>query len=296
MQAKTKKMHQTMLVTLILVLSACFDTNGNNSDDNSFALLLWQASSSNGSGINNCILKTASTPSGTAGADTVVSAPAQTGTGFGAAECLTNGVRGEGEFAGSLDVFSMNATGTGATVILAWDGKKITNGSGIDFVVFENAFKYISTPTKSFMEPVIVEVTQNDTTRTTNQWCGFAPDFSNTPETTYSREPGKWSNFGGITPIKYNQESNALSASAIFDQSQAGGDGFDLDNLNDGDPVSPNCSGPVRTNILSNGFQYIRLQSAGNAINPDTGMNFVSDTGGGTPDIDGVMARYIVDR
>lgn len=280
---------------MMVGVAACFEAGGGEEDMSALALALVQNGAGSGD-TNTCILKRASTPAGTAVADTVISAPAQTGVGFGAKECLTNGVRGEGSNAGSLDVFSMTSTGDGAIVILAWDGLKITNGSGIDFVVFENAFVQLGSPGNSFMEQVIVEVTENDTTRAANQWCGFAPDYTNAPETTYSRAVGNWSNFAGLTAVKYNQDSNPLSASAIFDQSQAGGDGFNLDNLSSSDSVSPNCSAGVRSSILANGFVYIRLQSATNVTNPDTAATFVSDSSGGTPDIDGVIARYTASR
>lgn len=262
------------------------------------ALLLLQNAGSPGN-TNTCITRTALTPSGTAAADTVTEAQAQTGFGTGARECLTNGVRGEGEFIGSLDAFSMAGTGPGATVILEWSGKKVTNGSGIDFVVFENAFKVLGNPTDTFLEPVIVEVTENDTTKTANQWCGFAPDYNTGgSESVFSRNAAHWIGFAGKTPVRYHQENNPLAAANIFVAANAGGDGFDLANLSDSNVFSIGCSTTVRNSIIANGFVYVRLVSATARNNPDTGSAFVSDASGlgGSPDIDGVIARYLTNR
>ena len=286
------------VVTLVAGLSGQACPAPSSRDDGAAALLLLLA----GSALSNarpCAGNAASPPAGTLVADTVTSAPAATGFGTTDKACLTNGVRGEGEFAGSVDVFSLTGTGAGAVVILSWAGKKITNGSGIDFVVFENPFKYLATPANVFMEPVIVEVSENDTTHAANQWCGFDPDFApGGAETAYSLAPAHWVRFAGITPVKYHQDNNPLFAPGIFDSTQAGGDGFDLANLSASNAFGIGCDTTIRNNILANGFVYLRLTAATSRTNPDSGSVFPQDGSaiGGGPDIDGVIGRYLVAR
>ncbi len=251
------------------------------------------SSSDSGSGTNlNCTSTTA--PGSPAFvADTVNSAPGETGSGFGDSSRAVNGICGGGTNAGSYDVFTLSQTGTGAALILEWVGKKITNGTGTDFVVFENAFRPLGSSSSVFMEAVIVEVSQDAT-----NWCGFAPDYTNTPETSYSTSPAHWSGFAGITPVLYNRDSNPLSGAAVFDQSQAGGDGFDLDNLSDDNSYGTGCSTTLRNDIRdTNGFVYVRMTAATNRTNADTGAAFLKDSGAFSgPDIDGVVGRYLANR
>ena len=177
---------------------------------------------------------------------------------------------------------------------LEWAGQKVTNGTGIDFVVFENPFYYGGNSSSVFMEAIIVEVSQDNT-----NWCGFGPDYTNGDETTYSTDPSTWSNFAGKTPVLYNRDTNALSATDIFDSAQAGGDGYDLANLSDSNAFGTGCNTTLRNDIRdTNGFTYIRLTAATDRTNADTGAAFVQDSGafGGGPDIDGVAARHLTAR
>ncbi|MCE9600266.1 MAG: LIC_13355 family lipoprotein [Spirochaetia bacterium] len=246
----------------------------------------------------NCNLLNASPPSGTSVADNVVSAPAQTGSGFRNSRCAVDGVRGTGTTQGSTDVFSLNATGTGASITLEWNGKKITDGTGVDFIVYENAFYQNENTATRFMEPIVVEVSYDG-----SRWCGFSPNYTNTPETTYSTNPAHWSNFAGIEPVLYNQDSSAMNAATLF--SSGGGDAFDLANLT---TTATTCAGVVsnagcngtdvttlRGNSASQGVRYVRLTAATACTNSDTGALFVQDSGAfsGGPDIDGVIARYV---
>ena len=199
-------------------------------------------------------------PSGVALADTVISAPGHTGSGFKNSSLAINGVCGGGLTTGSLDVYEMSATGSDATMVLEWATVRITNGSGTDFIVFENAFYVNSNPNQRFMEPVIVEVYDD----TSGRWCGFnGVDYNpGGGETVYSNNPAHWVNFAGVTPVQYNQTSNALSAAAIFDPNQGGGDGFDLSNLSGSAQFSNDCNNTARTNIQTNGFYRLRLRAA----------------------------------
>jgi hypothetical protein len=225
-------------------------------------------------------------------ADTVTLAPNHTGSGFQDKANAVNGVRGAGNGSGSGDVFSLKSTGASASIVLEWSGKRVLNGSGIDFIVFENVFQYNNTTTY-FMEPIIVEVSQDNVS-----YCGFSPDFTFSPETTYSTAATNWKGFAGITPVLYNVESNIFTGNDLYDISKTGGDGFDLDNLTSANDYNIGCNLTLRDKIKSEGFVYLRLTAATARTNADTGSNFLQDTGafGGGPDIDGVIARYRATR
>ncbi len=239
---------------------------------------------------------TSTVVSGAVLADTVTSAPnANAADSFRQPEKAINGVCGGGTGAGSLDVYTLATTGAGATLTLEWSGLKITNGTGIDFVVFENPFYQNGDANTRFMEAAVVEVQD----QITSNWCGFAPDY--TPggaETVYSQNPAHWQNFAGVTPTLYNQITNPLVGAEIFNAALAGGDGFDLANLSAADQFGNGCTATARTNILANGFIFLRIRAATALTNPDSAAAFPQDTGafGGGPDIDGVIARYAAAR
>jgi len=222
-------------------------------------------------------------------ADTVTFAPNHTGIGFQDQTKAINGVRGSGTSSGSGDVFSLASIGSGASIVLEWSGKRILNGSGIDFIVFENVFYYNNNPLARFIEALIVEVSQDNV-----NYCGFSPDYTFSPETTYSINPTYWKHFAGITPSLYNAESNLLNGNDLYDLNKTGGDGFDLENLSATNDYNIGCNTTLRDKIQSEGFVYLRLTAATARTNIDTGVSFLQDTGafGGGPDIDGVIARY----
>lgn len=232
-------------------------------------------------------------------ADTVTEAPGHTGSGFQDKAKLINGVRGGGTGAGGTDVFSLQYSSTNTPpndyVILEWSGSKITNGVGIDFIVFENGFK-VGTTTNYFMDIIIVEVS-NDLAN----WCGFNPDYVFSPETTYSKDPASWLRFAGRMPVLFHETNNnfGYDPALVFDTNNSGGDGFDLDNLSD---VSNTAGGSGCTSVLKtelqSGFTYLRLSSASSNRwkNPDTNAIFVKEAISNGPDIDGVYARYKIAR
>jgi len=225
-------------------------------------------------------------------ADTVTSAPGSGGGGqFDDPARATNGVCGAGLTAGSLDVYSLEQTGSRSVLTLEWAGKKVTNGTGVDFVVFENAFRISGSATALFMDPTIVEISRDNT-----KYCGFAPDYTGSPETSYSNNPSHWSGFAGRSAVLYNAATNVLDADALFDAAQAGGDGFDLSSLSDSNAAGTGCDTAERNALQSQGFLYVRLTAATARNNPDTGAAFVSDSASTGPDIDGIVARYLADR
>lgn len=224
-------------------------------------------------------------------ADTVKSAPGHTGSGIGNSNNAVNGVRGAGLGGGGTDVFSLAYTLANDHIILEWSGHKITNGPGIDFIVFENAFK-VSNPSTYFMDIVIVEVS-NDTIN----WCGFNPNYSFTPETTYSKNPADWPRFAGRNSVLFHETTKnfGYDPSLVFDTANSGGDGFDLDELSEvsNSAGGLGCNSSLRDE-LKNGFTYIRLSSASSVRwkNPDTNLAFLKEAISNGPDIDGVYARY----
>ncbi|MCS6984020.1 MAG: LIC_13355 family lipoprotein [Leptospiraceae bacterium] len=237
-------------------------------------------------------------------ANVVVEAPGHNCSAFCDQNKAVNGIRGSGFLNGSLDVFSLdNSSSSGACggasshLILRWAGKKIINGSGPDFIVYENGFYIGENPTNRFMDLLIVEVS-NDKTR----WCGFNPNYTHRPETIYSRDPQYWQRFAGKTPVNYNQEDSTrnYSIAELFQDNDhngegdlGGGDLFDLDALSDNNYWDTGCTASLRDELKTSGFIYLRLVPAARRINPDTGSFFVTDSMSNGPDIDGVLARYV---
>ncbi len=221
-------------------------------------------------------------------ADTVVSAPNHTGIGFQDKSKAVNGVRGAGSYSGSGDVFSLTATGEGSSMVLEWSGKRIANGVGIDFIVFENPFFLSSSSTKAFLEPTLVEVSLDNL-----KYCGFNPTYTYTPSTSFSDSVVHWNKFAGITPVLYNVETNPLTGNNLYDISKTGGEGFDLSDLVPDTNPNPTigCDSNEVSTIQSIGFVYLRLTAA-------TAKNFPANPNsfGGGADIDGVMARYRLPR
>lgn len=239
-----------------------------------------------------CLDRSAAAPAGAYLADVATSAPSDEGAGFFDSYCALNGVRGLGADNGSTDVFSLRGSGAGAAMVLEWSGRRVLNASGADFVVYENVFVYISNPALRFIEPLIVEVSEDNA-----NYCGFDPDYTHSPETSYVQDPTEWLRFAGITPVFYNQESNPLTKTQLFDGT-GGGDAFDLDNLSDSNAFATGCNTPLRDSLRSSGFAFLRLRAGTSVINPDTGSVFGQDPGafGGGPDIDGVIAASVGPR
>ncbi len=253
------------------------------------------ASGGGGGGGNDATGGTSSPAVGIYLADTVIEAPGHTGMGFYDQASLTNGIHGAGSDAGATSgIFSLDNSGPSSHVVLRWNGKKVKNGTGIDFVVYENAFNIGGNPATRFMDLIVVEVSNDNV-----NYCGFAPDYTNSPETTYANNPALWSRFAGRTPVLYNQTSNNLTAAELFQDNDAnyapdlgGGDAFDLDQLSDSNYFGTGCTTALRDELKTNGFTYIKLVPANRRNNPDTGAVFVKDAISNGPDIDGVVARY----
>lgn len=219
---------------------------------------------------------------GVSHADELVQAPGDqgTGTGFGDANNAVNGVRGCGDTCGSYDVFSLGfEVDANNVLVLRWSGRRVQNGPGVDFVVFENGFFWGAGPER-FMDHVVVSVSRDGVT-----WVTFPYDFTAEDETAFSWDPNLWPGFAGVQPVRLHEEDNPVDP---FDSELAGGDGFDLDSLPD--------DGGEASAIKREGFVYLKLVSAASQPNPDTGEPYVKDPISNGPDIDGVYGRWLADE
>lgn len=220
-------------------------------------------------------------------ADIIVESPGANAMMFRDPQLAVNGVRGAGVAQGSLDVFSLGAVTTPPEeadhyITLAWSDRAVTDGPGVDFIVFENAFAYVPGE-HHFIEAAVVELSRDGQT-----WVAMPHDYNNPDELVYSDEPQHWQGFAGVQPVLFHVEDNPVAAADRFDPAQVGGDPFDLADLPAGDAVADD--------IRQNGFVYLRLVTAATVTNPDTGQPFPNSEFAGGPDIDGVYARHFVTR
>jgi hypothetical protein len=225
-------------------------------------------------------------------ADEIISAPGASDRAFGDPSKAINGICGGGENNGSLDVYELEATGSGSSLILSWKNKRVLNSTGIDFIVFENSFKSQGTSNLYFIEPIVVDVSEDNV-----NFCGFTPNFSGGGTATQLRDD--WKNFAGLSPVFYNMTNLTLTAAEIFSDptqqssgfsyymGKSGGDGFDLNSSSFGS----GCAVGVRDAIRTNGFVYLRLRSSQSQSFPAPVGVFRQSS-----DIDGVIAKSTASR
>jgi hypothetical protein len=284
---------QLQTISIILSLGFSFaycNPLEKKSENNSDLLFLAIASSASSSTTNTeCPPKTL--PSDVNLANEIVSAPGASSREFGDPSKAINGICGSGEFSGSLDIYELEAIGIGASLILSWKNKRVMNSSGVDFIIFENAFRNQGATTY-FVEPIAVDVSEDNV-----NYCGFTPSFGGGGTATQNRED--WRNFAGLTPVLYNMNSNLIPVANLFDNSikqasgssffmgTSGGDGFDLDSTDFGS----GCTVGQRNAIRTNGFVYIRMRSS-------QSQGFVAPLGvfRQSSDIDGVIAKSTTTR
>ncbi|XDD45887.1 LIC_13355 family lipoprotein [Leptospira sp. WS39.C2] len=274
---------------LIFLISFTFIQCSEEEKNNDFILSLLAIPTSNNSSVGPC--PPTSLPVSIPLANTIVSANS-TVTGFSNSSKAINGVCGGGEFSGSLDVYSLNLTGSGATLVLSWAGKTVKNVTGNDFIIYENSFKVSESSDRYAFDPMVVQVSFNGT-----EYCGFDLSGFN-PSVADSNKISSWPGFAGLRPVVYNMATKPFTVDELFTQTGngfllGGGDGFNLDDLIVGGP-NTNCDAAARTNIQTNGFKFIKMISASNVTNPNTGSGYVyPHSYNNGPDIDGVVAKYI---
>lgn len=207
----------------------------------------------------------------------IVDAPGDTGQGTGDAAKAVNGVRGGGRDAGGSDVFSIGfELDENGYLIIGIKDRAIKDGPGTDFAIFENVFSVGDGG--MFMDPAVVLLSRDGLS-----WVPYPFDYIADDETEYSKRPSDWDGFAGVTPVMLNQETNEVDP---FDQAVAGGDHFDLANLDPGDPEA--------LAIRKYGFTVLKIIPAAIILNRDTGEAFVRDPMSNGPDIDGVWARNLL--
>ncbi len=210
-------------------------------------------------------------PSGSLGIATeVILAPGNTGEGHGDVQLATNGVRGGGWEAGSLDVFSLGRSpGVDDTLVLGWHGAVLFDGPGPDLAVFENPFDIQGGG--RFMDPVVVEVSADG-----EGWAAFPHALDGS--TSWVDDPDVWRGFAGLTPVRLHAEDNPVDPMS----DDAGGDRFDLSDLDPDDPVVHQ--------IWADGVLQVRLSDASLWTDAQTGEAFPHHAASNGPDIDGVYA------
>jgi hypothetical protein len=113
---------------------------------------------------------------------------------------------GAGELKGSFDVISL---GQGGTIVVGFEPRVIVDGTGPDFIIFENAFWVGGDMSKPYAEPAEVSVSDDGMT-----WKTFPCTATTTPFGACS----------GWKPV-YSNPENGISP---FDPAKAGGEAFDL--------------------------------------------------------------------
>jgi len=196
------------------------------------------------------------------------------------------GPGGRGPYQSSFHVVTLGQQGS---ITLGFDeGLVIADGSGADFIVFENPFIITSVPGSiglTFAELIRVRVSSNGT------------DFVEFPTWCAAADPGH--PFGGIDPSLVGGFAGVTCVSADandpnndldpFDPAQAGGDAFDLDDLRDAPEV---LDGRVDLDAI----RYVRLVDVlGDGSELDSHGNPVHDAWGSfdmfSPD--GPEQRYL---
>ncbi len=175
-------------------------------------------------------------------------------------ENALNGVFGEGDYAGSLDVFVI---GESKYAIFSWDGKKLVNGEGDDLKVFENGFYTGGTDDSMSLDLGMVEVSKDGL-----EWYSIPVTYTEQP---YDNSPYGKLNFIGTKPVHLNFDDDVLIEPS---SEEAGGDGFDLSDagIDEGDFI-----------------RYVKLIDAG-----DTYPDGQIESNG--IDIDGVCAFYWINE
>ncbi|RKY26200.1 MAG: hypothetical protein DRP79_05350 [Planctomycetota bacterium] len=168
------------------------------------------------------------------------------------AQKALGGPTGKGEWFGSTDACTL---GNGGSIKLGFsDEKRVFNGAGPDFIVFENPFQILDTEPPYdplglyFAELMFVEVSTDG-----EVFARFPMLTTNTEpihaDETDGLDAAQYSGFAGIHPVYANVDSNSIDP---FDPAVAGGDAFDLSDLSD----HPNVTSGL---VDLNDIRWVRL-------------------------------------
>ncbi len=166
-----------------------------------------------------------------------------------------NGVYGQGDGLGSLDVFIL---GEGEYAVFEWEGKRIVNGEGDDLKVFENGFFISGSDERMSLDLGTVQVSKDG-----EEWFSFPVSYD---DNSYQNSNKGKVGFVGLNPVYLNMETNFIHPSA----EEAGGDAFDLSDagIDSGDYIR-------YVKVIDGGQTYPDGQIVSNGV-----------------DIDGVCAFY----
>jgi hypothetical protein len=170
-------------------------------------------------------------------------------------EKALNGVYGQGDSMGSLDVFIV---GGGEYAVFEWKGKRIINGEGADLKVFENGFFMSGSDERMSLDLATVKVSKDG-----EEWFSFPVSYDDSQyQNSYKGKEG----FVGLNPVYLNMDTNFIHPS----EEESGGDAFDLSDagIESGDYI-----------------RYVKVIDGGQTY-PD------GQIGSNGVDIDGVCAFY----
>lgn len=196
--------------------------------------------------------------------------------------------KGDGENAGSGDVVSINARVNddssrtppyGGVITLRFNDNIVTNGPGVDFIVFENAFRLAGTDLY-WIEPATVEVSA-DGIRFYRFPFDFVPHYDSTGELNLTNPFCYSSGFAGVKSVYSNNYQPDPTNPPL-----AGGDHFDLSDL-----PGVNMSWIQFVRITSTGDSWLRDVN-GDLVRHPSGAPTFAATGKGNSgfDLDAVTA------
>lgn len=139
-------------------------------------------------------------------ADRVVLFLQGTGGGFGSQQNVLGSPRGQGTSQGSSHVLSL---GNGGSIVLEMTDNLIVDGSGADFIVYENPFYVGDDPNDRFIEAGVVSVSQDGIT--------FLRFESRIDSSRALGDPARYQHIAGVEPVLPGDGPDCI-----------GGDRFDL--------------------------------------------------------------------
>lgn len=190
--------------------------------------------------------------------------------------------QGAGQNSGSLDVFNL---GEGQSAIFTMQGYALFDGSGADFIVYENGFQVHNSGLYS-LDFGYVEVSPGGTSTDPSAWDWYLilPVHSGPPD----NEQGGKSNLVGLEPVSLHFPGHIIDPR----DEKAGGDRFDLsmarkiENRHNGSDPRVFTLGHTLAEDHVTLIKYIKIVDGGQYF-PDA-----QDYSNGV-DIDGICALYI---
>jgi hypothetical protein len=189
------------------------------------------------------------------------------GVGFGVTSRVLGGPRGEGAVQATTDVLTLGETGS---VTLGFGGKWIEDGSGFDFIVFENPILVGGTGNTVYGELFFVEVSTDGANFARFESLSLNPNpipaFGTMDRTLVS-------GLGGTEPGFANVDTNTIDP---FDATVAGGNAFDLSSLSGNSLVTGglvNLSQIRYVRLIDIKGDGLTLDSSGNPIYDPLGVD-----------------------